>query len=273
MASEITNEPARSLEVGRSIAMIRTALYLAERGLHVFPCKPRDKVPATAHGLKDATTPAVIKQWWRQEPEFNLAIATGAASGVFVVDVDSIDAEAELRKLEAEHGVLPPTLEAITARGRHAYFKMPDRPVRNSASRIAPGIDVRASGGYVVTPPSVHPSGRRYAWSVDRANTLAAAPDWLLDKIADPANNTRPAALPPSAWRELVLEGLDEGTRDVSLTRLAGYFLRRRLDAILVLEVLRSLNATHCRPPLPDGDIVRIVESIATRELKRRGVT
>ena len=129
---------------------------------------------------------------------------------------------------------------------------MPDRPVRNSAGKIAPGIDVRATGGYVLAPPSIHPSGRRYCWSVDSSNTLAAAPDWLLDKIADPINGARPVALPPSSWRELVLTGLEEGTRDVSFTRLAGYFLRRRLDAVLVLEILRSLNTTHCRPPLPD---------------------
>jgi hypothetical protein len=255
--------------------MIRTALRLAEYGLSVFPCAPRAKVPATAHGPKDATVdPAVIEQWWRQEPEFNIAIATGTASprGVIVIDIDNVDAEAELRKLEAEHGELPSTVEAITSRGRHVYFKMPDRPVRNSAGKIAPGIDVRATGGYVLAPPSVHPSGRRYCWSVDSSNTLAAAPTWLLDKIADPINGTRPVALPPSSWRELVLTGLEEGTRDVSFTRLAGYFLRRRLDAVLVLEIIRSLNATHCRPPLPDDEVVRIVGSIATRELTRRGV-
>jgi hypothetical protein len=262
--------------IEESDVMIRTALYLAERGLPVFPCKPRDKVPATVHGLKDATTDlAVIEQWWRQEPEFNIAIATGAVSprSVFVIDVDNTDAEAELRKLEATHGDLPPTVEAITARGRHVYFKMPDRPVRNSAGKIAEGIDVRGTGGYVLAPPSMHPSGRRYRWSVDSNDTLAAAPDWLLDKIADPTNGARPAALPPSHWRGLVLDGLEEGTRDTNLTRLAGYFLRRRLDAVLVLEILRSLNATHCRPPLPDDDVVRIVSSISARDLKQRGAT
>jgi hypothetical protein len=118
----------------------------------------------------------------------------------------------------------------------------------------------------------VHPSGKRYAWSVDSADAIAEAPAWLLDKIAEPTNGARPVALPPSHWRGLVLDGgLDEGARNNSLTRLAGYFLRRNVDAILVLEIIRSLNATHCRPPLPDGDIARIVESIAARDLKQRG--
>ena len=93
--------------------MIHTALRLAERGLRVFPCKPREKVPATAHGLKDATTdPAMIERWWQQDPQFNIAVATGAVSKVFVTDIDSLDAEMELRKLEADHGELPPTVES-----------------------------------------------------------------------------------------------------------------------------------------------------------------
>ena len=98
----------------------------AERGFHVFPCRPRDKRPATANGLKDATTdPDVIQAWWQQQPDSNIAIATGAASGIFVVDIDGLDAEAALRRLEVEHGALPATVEAITARGRHVYFKWP----------------------------------------------------------------------------------------------------------------------------------------------------
>ena len=138
--------------------MIRTALALAESGFHVFPCRPRDKRPATANGLKDATTdPDVIQAWWRQQPDNNIAIATGAASGIFVVDIDGLDAEAALRRLEVEHGALPATVEAITARGRHVYFKSPREPVRNSAGKIGTHIDVRGDGGYVICPPSIHP--------------------------------------------------------------------------------------------------------------------
>jgi hypothetical protein len=249
--------------------MIRTALYLAERGLRVFPCKPRDKVPATARGLKDATSDlAIIEQWWRQEPEFNVAIATGVASGVFVIDVDNAGAEAELQNFETAHGELPPTVEAITARGRHIYFKMPDRPVRNSAGKIAPGIDVRATGGYVLTPPSIHPSGRRYRWSVDSADPLATAPDWLLARIAEP-NGGNASVTPPSEWRELA-KGAGEGARDCTAAKLAGHLLRRGVDVFVVLELMQSWNATRCTPPLPAEDITRVVNSIAGMELRRR---
>jgi hypothetical protein len=250
--------------------MIRTAIALAQKGMAVFPCRPQEKRPATTNGLKDATTDLdIIRQWWRQEPQFNLAIATGAVSGIFVVDVDGLDAEVELRRLEAEYGGLPSTVEAITARGRHVYFRSPEKPVRNSASKIAPGIDVRGDGGYVLAPPSIHPSGRRYEWSVDCATELAEAPVWLIDMISVPATGVTPPQ-PPEAWRQLVANGAAEGTRDCTVAKLAGHLLRRRIDPFVALELLQSWNLTKCMPPLPAADIVRIVESVAGRELRRR---
>jgi hypothetical protein len=241
--------------------------------LHDFPCVPRDKRPATARGCLDATTDAdTIRAWWRHEPQYNIAIATGRLSKVFAIDVDGVDAEGELRKLEAAHGALPATVEVITARGRHLYFKMPDKPLRNSASKIASGIDVRADGGYVLAPPSVHPSGRAYCWSVDCAGAFAEAPSWLLAKISDPiTGNGSKAPTPPSQWRALMADGVDEGQRDNAAARLAGYLLRHGIDVIVVLETLRLWNAERCRPPLPVQDIDRIVNSIAGKELKRRG--
>ena len=155
----------------------RAALQLAERGLAVFPLLPRDKRPATPHGVKDATTCAdTVARWWRQDPNFNIGLACGAISNIWATDVDGLDAEAELRKLEKQHSPLPPTVESITARGRHFFFKWPDQDIRNSVGTLAPGIDVRGTGGYVVVPPSVHPSGRRYTWSVDSADAFAAGP-------------------------------------------------------------------------------------------------
>jgi hypothetical protein len=248
--------------------MLKTARALAEKGLHVFPCMPRDKRPATPHGLKDATTdPIEIETWWDNNPDYNIAIATGTVSGVFVVDIDGDDAEAELRKLEAEHGELPATVEAITARGRHLFFRCPDKPIRNSAGKIATGIDVRATGGYVIAPPSIHPSGKRYCWSVDSAATFAAAPEWLVSIIAEPENGT---AAGPSEWRGLVCNGVPEGQRNSSAARLAGYLLRRFIDPMVVLELIQGWNAMRCSPPLPPDEIIAIVNSICGRELARR---
>ena len=194
-------------------------------------------------------------------------MATGAISGVFVIDVDGPDAEAELRRLEQMHGQLPPTVESITGRGRHAFFKMPRSQVRNSVGKIAPGVDVRGDGGYVLVPPSVHPSGRPYAWSVDSAKEFASAPDWLISKVSGSSSEKLAA---PTEWSHLATAGADEGQRNHALTRLCGYLLRHYIDPFVALEILQLWNAAHCRPPLPADDVNRIVGSIAGREINRR---
>lgn len=219
--------------------MLQGALVLASRGLKIFPLKPRDKRPATTNGLKAATgDPVQIERWWRDMPEANIGVATGAPSGVFVLDVDD-GGEPELKKLEAQYGDLPSTVESITGSGgRHLFFRMPpDRDLRNSASKIAASCDIRANGGYVVVPPSVHPTGRRYVWSVDSAGEFAAAPAWLLDRIAAPAHGKNGVALPPQAWADLIKDGVSEGARNDTVARLAGHLLRHRVDPMVVLEI------------------------------------
>jgi hypothetical protein len=251
--------------------MLRTALALARHGLHVFPCLPRGKQPACPHGLKDASADAeIITSWWQARPDCNIAVATGNISKVFVIDVDGVDGELELRRLEAEHGELPPTVEAITGNGRHVYFRMPNIPVRNSASRVAPGIDVRADGGYCIVPPSTHPTGKQYAWSVDSAAAFAEAPAWLLARIGKPGRKSS-APTPPAEWRDLIRGGVSDGVRNDTFTRLAGYLLRRHVDPLVALELLTVWNAARCTPPLEDDELGGILDSIAGRELKRRG--
>jgi hypothetical protein len=250
--------------------MMKAALALAQRGLCVFPCRERDKLPATAHGCKDATTDLkTIREWWDLLPNANIAIATGPASGIFVLDIDSPEAETELQKIEAEHGLLPPTVEVITGKGRHCYFRYPaDHIIRNSQGKIAAGIDSRGDGGYVLAPPSNHPSGRRYCWSVDSGAEFADAPAWLIEKLA--GNGVREPT-PPEEWIDLAAGGLSEGSRNASLTRLAGYFLRwPNIDPLLLLELLHGWNLGRCSPPLPEEDVRKICNSIAGREIRRR---
>jgi hypothetical protein len=185
--------------------------------------------------------------------------------------VDGGPAETALRKLEEAHGEFPPTVEAITPRGRHIYFRYPPASVRNSASKLADGIDIRGEGGFVIAPPSIHPSGRRYCWSVDSANAFAEPPQRLLDRVAEFQNGNGKSATLPSEWRELVTTGVNEGNRNEQITRLTGLLLRRYVDPFVTLQLMKSWNATHCRPPLPPEDVEVIVGSIAGRELRRRG--
>jgi len=202
---------------------LAAALALASIGVHVFPCKARAKTPATLHGHLDATTdPEQIARWWGAGGNFNIGAATGQLSGIFVVDVDGPDAEAELRKLESEYGDLPDTATVFTARGVHRWFQYPDdvTPIRNSAGRLAAGVDVRAAAGFTLVPPSIHPSGKKYWWG-EGETTIAAAPSWLIEKESVPANGVA-AATSPDEWADLIAAGVPEGSRNCSVAKLAG---------------------------------------------------
>jgi hypothetical protein len=161
-------------------SLLQAALDYAARGLAVFPCVPGGKEPAVKCGFYAATTnPETIKRYW-YVADRNIGIRTGAASGFWVLDIDhKIDGEVSLRALEAKHGPLPRTAEVISGGGgRHLWFCYTS-PIACSASRVGPGLDVRGDGGCIIVPPSIHPSGQRYEWSVD-STVLAVAPGWLV---------------------------------------------------------------------------------------------
>lgn len=139
-------------------------------GWSIMPIKPRDKVPMTAHGLKDATTNIdTIRGWWAKDPQANIGLNCGK-SGFVVVDLDkraAHDGLVEWDTLLAERHLTVNTSTSLTGGGgRHLLFRAPEGvKIANSAGRLAPGIDVRGEGGYVVLPPSIHPSGKPYTWA------------------------------------------------------------------------------------------------------------
>ncbi|HWL54290.1 MAG TPA: bifunctional DNA primase/polymerase [Chthoniobacteraceae bacterium] len=134
-------------------------------GWYVFPCFPGTKKPATEHGCRDASNdPEQIERWWTQNPSYNIGLACGPASGVYVVDVDvspvkGIDGTNSMMKLPA----LPVTPVAETPGGGfHWLFRTDDPPANKNAFR--PGVDIRGDGYYILVAPSVHPNGGVYEW-------------------------------------------------------------------------------------------------------------
>lgn len=106
-------------------------------------------------------------------------MATGSASGAVVVDADGAAGLALLRQLANRHGGLPPVPVARSGRqdgGLHLFF-MPRAD--NTPTNSGDGLDVRGEGGLVVLPPTVHASGRLYAW-IRQGPRAAILPDWLL---------------------------------------------------------------------------------------------
>jgi len=238
----------------------------------VLPLRPRDKRPLVPWEplQRSPAKEADIEDWFLRWPEANVGIVTGAVSGLVVIDVDpQHDGEESLRRLEVEHGPLPPTCEAITGGGgRHFYFAHPGGLVRNRTG-LATGVDLRGDGGYVVAPPSVHPSGRAYAWEVSHHpddTPLAPLPNWLVRTERSPH-----LGHPLSHWRRLAREGVAEGERNATLASFAGHLLWHGVDPEVALELLASWNAQRCRPPLPYDELVRVVESIARLQARERG--
>ena len=190
--------------------MIAAALAYVGAGWPVFPCARGGKHPATGRGFHDATLDSEqVHQWWTDTPAANIGIATGAA-GLVVVDVDAHDdgpdGWANWCALVAAHAdAWPDTFEVTTpSGGQHIYFTAPaGEPVRNSASKLAPGVDVRGVGGYVVAAPSVTAAGR---YTVDREHPVAPLPDWL-ERLLRPAPTVRPAVVASHLHRRPKVDG------------------------------------------------------------------
>jgi len=149
--------------------LVDVALRYAARGWAVFPLVPGTKRPLTEHGFQDATTAVdAIRTWWTRWPTAGVAIATGATSGLVVVDVDPRSGGFDgIEDLEATHGRLPFGPIVLTGGGgTHSYFRPEPGdapPCRTGLGGFA-GVDLKSEGGYVIAPPSIHPSGEAYTW-------------------------------------------------------------------------------------------------------------
>ena len=156
-------------------------------------------------------------------------------------------------------------MEATTGGGgRHLYFAHPGGLVRNRAG-LAQGIDLRGDaergdGGYIVAPPSIHPSGTFYEWAPGRnPDEMALAPlsRWLIA----PIQGLR-VGRSLSDWRHLVKEGVAEGQRNSTIASMTGHLLWHNVDPDVALELLLAWNRMRCRPPLDDAEVARVVASI-----------
>jgi hypothetical protein len=206
--------------------MLEAALDYAAHGWLVVPlhsvadgvctcgdpgCTSAGKHPRTRTGLSEASLDhAQIRLWWERWPASNVGIATGERSGIWVLDVDAKGSPSGVESwaaLVAEHGQQETQTAETGSGGAHVVYAWADG-VRNRQGIRVDGertqIDVRGDGGYIVAPPSVHASGRRYQWV--RQGRPAPAPEWLLDLVLPPV----PKAGPPPVVR---VDALDRETR------------------------------------------------------------
>lgn len=259
-------------------------------------CGSEGKHPIHRSGIKSATTDAdEIRRYWESHPNANLMIATGKVSGVCVIDIDlgpDKDGEVELRKLEKEHGLLPETLRVNTGSGGfHLYFRVPKGvSIKCSVSKLAPGIDVRGDGGYVIGPGSTHLSGRQYKISGLKPFTLdniAPLPSWIIERLNNNKTTTVVDTGTPSSSSSL--QGCDcwehrrlqdycraissaiSGCQEVTLNNLAfemglilrnGHLTRQQVERDLIDAGNKMQNASNKQAWHPEMITKKILRAV-----------
>jgi hypothetical protein len=247
------------------------ALRYAELGYRVFPCAPGDSRPLTDHGFLDATTEVEqIERWWEQHPTANVAIA---AAGLLVVDLDPVEGNAANSWLKDDPDKqldLAAAPTALTPRGgRHHVFRKPaGKGWRCTASRLAPKVDTRTDGGYIVVPPSRRRDGA-YSWvpglELDGPpDRLPEPPAWLvalLDALVQETSTLAHVAAGGAEANKIL-----DGQRNATLARLAGAMRRVGMTRLEILAALRQVNDDRCLPPLGMAEVEQIASSIARYE-------
>jgi len=232
---------------------LEAALYYASLGWSVIPIRPKDKKPALKWEQYQTgrASEEQIRDWWKKWPRANVGVITGGISGIIVLDVDGPEGRESIADKD-----LPPTTCAITGSGGYHYiFKHPGGEVRNFARRL-PGLDLRGDGGYIVAPPSVHPSGGIYEWGLSpEMESPRPVPVWLKDLLGVKAHNNGTKIDPGK-----VLAGIPEGSRDTELFKYASSLrargMKREEAEILVLQA-----AAACSPPFPREEALAKIES------------
>ena len=185
----MTDHPKRKVHRERLTEdrdMLIGALGWARKGYPIFPCKPEDKSPLTRNGFKDATTDeSKIRNWWRLWPSAMIGMPTGSVSGVDVLDID-VKLEEGINGFEhtPHWESLSPLIVETPSDGVHLWFQSEGK-VRSSTDHIAPGVDTRGEGGYVIVPPSFNAEGSyRYLKGKRALDRLQPFPPDLLEQLA-----------------------------------------------------------------------------------------
>lgn len=238
--------------------MLEAALAYAARGIPVFPCE-KNKRPLVGGGHKTATTDVgQIAKWWskREFPLAMIGVPTGRASGIDVLDIDAKNGRDGFTSVPRWRD-LSPVIVRTPSGGVHLYFRS-SGTMRNSASKLAPGLDVRGDGGYVIVPPSFNKGDYHFEkggiedfdrlprWPDDLSTTDTRSPS-LQDAEKHPTlpeKDESPQAAGTLAEACAQMEAAEEGTRNDTLNRVA-YAVGRLVGAGQLDQVTATARLTE----------------------------
>jgi putative DNA primase/helicase len=220
-----------------------------------IPLKPRAKFPTIEDWVHKASDDYnTLQIWHMKNPDANWGLATGQASGVFVVDIDPKSGGDETwNSLIEKHGE-PATVTVKTGSGgTHYYFQYPvNMVIGNYVSKLGKGIDIRGEGGQVVVPPSIHPNGTPYEWINSPETTeIASAPKWILDGL----KTTSQEEYTPLGGE------LEKGSRNSSIYHQSLLLARSGATAELIFPAMRSWCNSTGNDDIPDQEIQDTIQS------------
>ena len=238
------------------------ALTYASWGWHVIPVVPNGKVPATQHGVKDATIdPEQITRWWAQNPDFNIGIAAGERSGIIVFDIDPRNGGDNSWSVWTDaNGSVPDGAMQMTAGG--GFHHIADYTPEIRSCKLTEGVDLLADGRYFVAFPSTI-EGRRYEWEASSDPFDGVAPfrvpqGWMQAYTA--------MRKPAERQQATTGGGLIQGSRNNGLTALGGAMRRYGMTEAEIMAALSIANETRCEIPLPSSELAQIVKSVSRYE-------
>ena len=247
--------------------LLEWAQYYRKIGWSIFPVDG-NKTPLLKWGeyQKRFPTDEEINRWFSDPNTKGIAVVTGALSGLVVLDIDK---GADITGMELS----PTTIANTGGGGLHYFYKYPKgEEIRNSAGLIRDHVDIRGEGGYVVVPPSLHPSGNYYAWaemmSPDDVD-MAEMPQWLLEQTKQKGLGKKNH----EEW-EKIIGGVAVGSRNDAAARmtgmLVGQYPQDKWDSFC-WPLIAGLNQLN-KPPLEEKELRVTFDSIAKRELSSREV-
>jgi len=262
--------------------LLEEALRYAAAGIPVFPlhwikqdgncscrqgamCTAKGKHPRIKNWNEEASTDEEkIRAWWGKTPSANIGIPMGEKSGLVTLDVDVRHGGHEsLALLIEEFETLPDTITATTGGGgKHYIFKYTDELALKNVVGFRDGLDVRTQGGMIVAAPSVHSSGKEYAWDEGKSPfdiVAAEMPTWLVDEVRKVGTKL---TVKKKAADQSPRKKISEGGRNNHLTSLAGALRRKGIGEDGILATLRAENRDRLDPPLDDETVVAIAKSV-----------
>ena len=241
--------------------LLDAALEYAQQGMSVIPLVPKDKKPLI-YSWKEFQSKHMgigdMKGHWKDSPESNIGIVTGAISGITVIDIDGQEGLDSLK----DAGIhLPNTHIVKTPKGWHFYYKYNN--LFKTGAGFLKNVDVRNDAGYVVAPPSLVTNKNYEVLETNggRFSEFGVVPEQFLGKQPKTVQPTDKDSVDP--WVTDALEnGAPEGQRDVTATRLAGYFWARGIQEDILQSILTGFGE-KCTPPMSEVDLARIAKSVS----------